>query len=116
MISPSGSFKIYVATEPVDFRKGIDGLAAIVHSEFNLDPFSGALFVFRSRRSDRLKIVLWDGTGLVLIYKRIEGRGFVWPQMRNGTIELTKVQFEALFEGLDWRSVRRRLQVTPKVA
>lgn len=116
MISPSGSFKIYVAAAPVDFRKGMDGLAALVQSEFELDPFSGALFVFRAKRSDRLKIVLWDGTGLVLIYKRIEGRGFVWPKMRDGAIELTRAQFEALFDGLDWTAVRQRIQLAPRVA
>ncbi len=58
MIAPSHNLKIYVATDPVDFRKGMDGLAALVQSEFDLDPFSGALFIFRAKRSDRLKIVL----------------------------------------------------------
>ena len=54
MISPSGNFRIYLAAQPVDFRKGMDGLAAIVQSEFDLDPFSGAIFVFRSRRADHV--------------------------------------------------------------
>ncbi|WP_145397894.1 IS66 family insertion sequence element accessory protein TnpB [Paracoccus sulfuroxidans] len=116
MIAPSHNLKIYVATDPVDFRKGMDGLAALVQSEFDLDPFSGALFIFRAKRSDRLKIVLWDGTGLVLIYKRIEGAGFVWPRMRDGTVELNRAQFEALFEGLDWTVVRSRLHLRPRVA
>lgn len=89
MISPSGNFKIYVAAQPVDFRKGMDGLAAIVQSEFNLDLFSGAIFVFRARRADRLKIVVWDGTGLVLAHKRIEGAGFAWPKTRDGVISLS---------------------------
>ncbi|RMC30127.1 IS66 family insertion sequence element accessory protein TnpB [Paracoccus alkanivorans] len=84
MISPAGNFRIYLAAEPVDFRKGMDGLAAIVQSEFDLDPFSGAIFVFRAKRADRLKLVVWDGTGLVLVYKRIEGAGFVWPRTRDG--------------------------------
>lgn len=52
MISPAGNFEIYLASRPVDFRKGMDGLAAIVQSEFNLDPFSGAIFVFRAKRAD----------------------------------------------------------------
>jgi transposase len=108
MISPAGNFKIYLASEPVDFRKGMDGLASIVTSEFELDPFSGAIFVFRSKRADRLKLIVWDGTGLVLIHKRIEGRGFVWPNVRNGVISLSKAQFEALFEGIDWKRVTTR--------
>lgn len=116
MIAPAGNFRIYLATAPVDFRKGMDGLAAIVQSEFDLDPFSGAIFVFRAKRADRLKIVVWDGTGLVLIYKRIEGSGFVWPKLRNGTVALSRSQFEALFEGLDWTRVRARIQKTPIVA
>ena len=115
MISPSGDFRIYLAAHPVDFRKGMDGLAAIVQSEFDLDPFSGAIFVFRAKRTDRLKIVVWDGTGLVLVYKRIEGAGFTWPKIRNGTLSLSRSQFEALFEGLDWTRVAHREHRKPQM-
>ncbi|WP_420351314.1 IS66 family insertion sequence element accessory protein TnpB [Paenirhodobacter sp.] len=113
MISPSGNLRIYLATRPVDFRKGMDGLAAIVQAECDLDPFSGAIFVFRAKRTDRLKIVVWDGTGLVLVCKRIEGTGFAWPRARDGVISLTRSQFEALFEGLDWTRIRARVQPRP---
>lgn len=116
MISPAGNFRIYLAAEPVDFRKGMDGLAAIVQSAFDLDPFSGAIFVFRAKRADRLKILVWDGSGLVLVYKRIEGAGFVWPRARDGVISLTRSQFEAQFEGLDWTRVRSRMQRKPAAA
>lgn len=116
MISPAGNFRIYIAIKPVDFRKGMDGLAAIVQSDFDLDPFSGAIFVFRAKRVDRLKVVVWDGTGLVLIYKRIEGAGFVWPKVSDGTLSITRSQLEALFEGLDWTKVRTRMQRRPIVA
>ena len=116
MISPAGNFKIYLASEPVDFRKGVDGLTSIVMSEFKLDPFSGAIFVFRSKRADRLKLIVWDGTGLVMVYKRIEGRGFIWPKVRNGVISLGKAQFEALFEGIDWKRVTARYVRCPAVA
>jgi len=105
VISPSGNFKLYLASKPVDFRKGMDGLASIVMNEFELDPFSGAIFIFRSKRSDRMKLIVWDGTGLVMTYKRIEGRGFVWPRMTDGVITISRSQFEALFEGLDWQRV-----------
>ena len=111
MISPSGNFKLYLASKPVDFRKGMDGLASIVMNEFELDPFSGAIFIFRSKRSDRMKLIVWDGTGLVMTYKRIEGSGFVWPRMSDGVITINRSQFEALFEGLDWqRVVPRRVR------
>ncbi len=105
MIFSSGNVKLYVASKPVDFRKGMDGLAAIVMNEFELDPFSGAVFVFRSKRADRMKVIVWDGTGLVMTYKRIEGSGFIWPRMIDGLITLSRSQFEALFEGLDWQRV-----------
>nr|WP_255455380.1 IS66 family insertion sequence element accessory protein TnpB [Salipiger sp. PrR002] len=94
-----------MATQPVDFRKGMDGLANYVMTNFDLDPFCGAFFVFRSKRRDKIKVLMWDGTGLVMIYKRIEGAGFVWPKLSEGTMTLTKAQFEALFEGIDWRRV-----------
>ena len=113
MIAPAGNFKFYVATKPVDFRKGMDGLAAIVMNEFELDPFSGAIFIFRSKRADRMKIIVWDGTGLVLVYMRIVGAGFVWPQITNGVIKINRSQFEALFEGLDWKRVVPRVTRTP---
>lgn len=108
MISPAGNFRIYVASQPVDFRKGMDGLAVIVLNEFELDPFSGALFVFRSKRGDRMKIIVWDGTGLVMVYKRIEGGHFEWPRMVDALITLNKAQFEALFDGLNWKQVSSR--------
>lgn len=63
--------RIALAAEPVDFRKGIDGLAALVR-DAGSDPFSGSLFVFRAKRADRIKILWWDGTGLCLLAKRLE--------------------------------------------
>jgi len=67
MITPGADLKVYVATRPVDFRKGHDGLAALVQQMFGLDPFSGAAFVFRAKRADRVKILVWDRTGMVLV-------------------------------------------------
>ncbi|MDA5555132.1 IS66 family insertion sequence element accessory protein TnpB [Shimia sp. MMG029] len=116
MITPAGNFTFYVASKPVDFRKGMDGLASLVMNEFDLDPFSGAIFIFRSKRSDRLKLLVWDGTGLVLIYKRIEGKGFEWPSISDGVITINKSQFEALFEGLDWKRVVPRHSRRPALA
>jgi transposase len=62
---------------------------------------------------DRLKILLWDGTGLVLIYKRLGEGGFVWPQISAGVLQLTRVQFEALFDGLHWKRVGERIVAAP---
>lgn len=84
MIAPSSDLKIYVATRPVDFRRGLDGLAA-AQEVLGLDPYSGAAIVFRAKRADRIKILVWDRTGLVLVHKRLEGSKFVWPQLRGGS-------------------------------
>lgn len=116
MIAPDAHLKIYVATRPVDFRKGHDGLAAAVQEMIGKDPFSGAVFVFRSKRADRIKVLVWDRTGLVLIHKRLEGGKFVWPQIRDGVMRLSAAQFAALFEGLDWRLVRPELRRSPQLA
>ena len=83
----------------------MDGLAAIVMNEFDLDPFSGAIFIFRSKRADRMKIIVSDGTGFVMTYKRIERAGFIWPLMIDGVTTINCSQFEALFERLDWQRV-----------
>jgi transposase len=117
VIAPGGeSLRIYLATRPVDFRKGHDGLSAIVQETFGCSPFSGALFVFRSRRADRIKVLFFDQTGLVLAHKRLEDANFVWPGVRDGVIQLSPAQFAALFEGLDWRLVRPHRPQRPALA
>lgn len=80
MIAPGADLKIYMATRPVDFRRGLDGLAAAAQEELGLDPYSGAAIVFRAKRADRIKILVWDRTGLVLVHKRLEGSKFVCPR------------------------------------
>lgn len=105
MILPGGPMRVFVATRPVDFRKGIDGLAALAAQELGLDPFCGAVIVFRAKRADRVKILVWDGSGMVLIAKRLEEGRFAWPEVRDGIMRLSPAQFGALFEGLDWRRV-----------
>ncbi|WP_138473514.1 IS66 family insertion sequence element accessory protein TnpB, partial [Poseidonocella sp. HB161398] len=114
---PSDRVRILIATKPVDFRKSHDGLAVLVQSVLKEDPFAGAVFVFRSKRMDRLKLLFWefapvreaanrpgDGsrqeraepTGLVMAYKRLEESGFVWPPVTDGVMSLNRAQFEAL--------------------
>jgi transposase len=116
MIAPGARLSVYVATRPVDFRKGHDGLAAAVQEMIGLDPFCGAAFVFRSKRADRIKVLVWDGSGMVLIHKRLEGGRFVWPQVRDGVMRMSPAQFSALFEGLDWRLVRPERVRRPQLA
>ena len=116
MFGQGGSAKVFVATRPVDFRKGIDGLALAVQEMFGLDPFCGAVFVFRSKRADRIKLLIWDQTGMVLVHKRLECGKFVWPQAQDGVMRISSAQMAALFEGLDWRRVRPERARRPLVA
>jgi transposase len=105
VIGPSGAVRVMVATQPVDFRKGAEGLAALVRERLHSDPFSGVVYVFRAKRADRIKLLFWDGTGVVLVSKRLEDGGFRWPLVRDGVMRLSAAQLQALLEGLDWRRV-----------
>ena len=115
MVSLAGQ-RILVASEPMDFRKGHDGLAAVVHNDLGLDPYSGVGYVFRAKRADRIKVPWFDGTGLMLAYKRLEQGRFAWPAVHNGVMRLTRARFEALFEGLDWRRLRSPRVRKPRTA
>ena len=85
MIGPTGAVRVMVATKPVDFRKGVEGLAALVRETMTADPFSGAVYVFRAKRADRIKLIFWDGTGLCLFAKRLERGRFADHRMRRRT-------------------------------
>ena len=111
MIGPTGALRVLVATKPVDFRKGSDGLAALVREIMRADPFDGAIYVFRARRADRLKLLFWDGTGVCLLAKRLEESKFCWPRIEDGVMRLTSAQLSALLEGLDWKRVRPAREV-----
>ena len=104
--APPSGVRVLIATRPVDFRKGMDGLAAVVKEHLRADPYSGAIFVFRAKRADRVKLIMWDGTGLCLFAKRLEQGTFRWPKIEDGTMRLTPAQLAALIEGLDWTRVR----------
>ncbi len=115
-----GSFKapdkVIAVLHDVLYRKGHDGLAALVQSMLAEDPFTVRVFVFRSKRADRLKILFWDGSGLVMVYKRLEASTFTWPSIRDGVVTLNRAQFKALFVRLDWRRVRSLEVRRPAVA
>jgi transposase len=106
VIFPSSRVRSMVATKPIDFGKSHDSLAAKVNNELRKDPFTGTIFVFRVNKADRLKLLYWYGTGLVLAYKRLEEHAFTWLTVKDGLKMLIHAQFEALFGGLDWRRVR----------
>lgn len=111
MIGPTGTVRVMMATKPVDFRKGAEGLAALVRETMGADPFSGSVYVFRAKRADRVKLIFWDGTGVCLFVKRLEDRAFRWPKVQDGSMRLTAGELSALLEGLDWRRVHEPRQV-----
>jgi transposase len=107
VIGIPGNVRVYLACGVTDMRKGFDGLAARVQLTLQLDPHGGALFVFRGRRGDLIKVLWWDGQGLCLFAKRLEHGRFLWPQAKDGSVVLTAAQLSMLLEGIDWRAPRR---------
>ena len=117
MLVPPGPIRVLIATKPVDFRKGMDGLAALVKEQLKADPFSGTIYVFRSKRADRVKLLFWDGSGVCLFAKRLEEGKFRWPRVEDGAMRLSAAQLAALVEGLDWtRMHARRIRVPEAVS
>lgn len=96
----SEDIRIFIACGNTDMRKSIDGLSAIVSQNFNLNPFQNALFLFCGRRRDRIKALLWEGDGFLLLYKRLENGSFQWPKTTEDVREITHQQYRWLIEGL----------------
>ena len=113
MILAGAEIQVLVATRPVDFRKQTDGLAALVQQALAADPFCGAVYVFRSKRMDRVKLLWWDGSGICLMTKRLENGQFRWPPIEDGMLRLTAAQLSALLEGLPWVRAEPRETVRP---
>lgn len=92
-------------------RKSIDGLSAIVSQNFKLDPFQNTLFLFCGGKRDRMKAILWEGDGFLLLYKRLEGGSFQWPRTTEEVREITPQQYRWLIEGLsiDQKKVIQKL-------
>lgn len=116
MITVPPGIRVMVWSRPVDFRAGMDRLAALVQVDLGSDPFAGDVFVFRSRRADRVKCLVYDGSGLVLVVKRLERGRFVWPAVTEGVVRLSAVQLSVLLAGLPWDRLRARAVVRPRVA
>jgi transposase len=111
VIGPTGAVRVLVATRPVDFRKGAEGLAALVREQMQADPFCGAVYVFRAKRADRVKLIYWDGTGVCLFAKRLEDGKFRWPSVQDAVMRLSAAELSALLEGLDWKRVHAAREI-----
>jgi transposase len=110
MITFSFPSEIYLAIKPTDFRKCFDGLCGEVHSQFQNNPLTGALFVFYNKRKDRLKMLVWDTDGFWLLYKRLEQGTFEIPKASsdNTTVTLTHQQLQLILYGIELSSIRKR--------
>ena len=116
MLSISPAVRIYLAAEPTDMRKGFDGLSAIVENSLSEDVYSGNLFVFVSKKGDRVKILTWDRGGFVMLYKRLEKGKFRVPKVGAGcsAMEIESAQLFMLLEGIDYSRVRTPIRWEPK--
>ena len=109
LIGSTRAVRVWAWPEPIDLRRGFDGLFGLVRHQLRKDPLSGELFLFTNKRRSGCKVLLWDGTGLCLFTKRLEHGVFLWPSHPEPgrTLALTSVQLSALLEGIDWRSPER---------
>ena len=109
MLTLPASVRIFLGSTPIDMRKSIDGLMAVVQGELEEDAYSGHLFVFVSRRGDRVKILCWDKGGFVLFYKRLERGQFKLPHLDPNAmaVEIDATQLAMLLDGIDYGRVRR---------
>ena len=104
MIGPGTGVRVYLACGVTDMRKGIGGLSALAQNVLGQKPTGGAVFAFRGRKGDRLKLLYWDGQGFCLYYKILEKGYFPWPNTDELiSARLTSGQLAMLWEGIDWR-------------
>ena len=112
MLNPNSDTKIYLSCAVTDMRKGINGLSILASQTISQNNNNkntmkaGAMFVFKGKRSDRIKILWWDGQGFCLFYKCLDRGKFTWPKSTNDghNIRVTKAQLSMLIEGIDWRN------------
>jgi transposase len=109
MLSFPPAVRIWLATMPTDMRKSFDTLAEVVRQHLRHDPLSGHVFVFRNKRSDRVKLLYWDEDGFVIVYKRLEEGVFHFPVVTDGQagVTLRAAELAMLLDGVDWQHAKR---------
>jgi len=105
--------RILVARDPVDFRKQLDGLAAVCEVHLREHPLDGTLFVFRNRRKTAVKLLVWTHGGFLMLYKKLEQGRFAWPDLEDDRGTVTPAELAALMEGLDLSRARRLSRWNP---
>ncbi len=101
LISTPG--QIWLSVAPVDLRRGIDGLSALVQQNLGQQPCAGSAFVFRNGPGNRLKVLLWDGNGVWLCQRRLHQGTFVWPKADDAVFAISHAQWQWLIAGVDWQ-------------
>lgn len=107
MLNFPPAVRIWLATTPTDLRKSFDTLAELVRQHLGHDPLSGHVFVFRNKRSDRVKLLYWDEDGFVIVYKRLEAGAFHFPAAGPPGVTLRAAELAMLLDGVDWQHARR---------
>ena len=95
--------QIWLVVEPVDMRRGMDGLSSIVQQALGESPCTGSAFVFRNRAGNRLRLLLWDGNGVWLCQRRLHQGSVVWPNVLESRFLMTQAQWQWLITGVDWQ-------------
>jgi transposase len=108
MLSVPTKVRIFLCRSAIDMRKGFDGLHGVVLEVLRQDPLSGDLFVFLNKRRDRVKLLIWDGDGMLVVYKRLERGTFKPPAASSDAMTLSSSQLALLLGGIDLRETRQR--------
>ena len=106
--------RILLAREPVDFRKAIDGLAAVCEVDMRENPLDGSLYVFRNRRGTAVKMLIWTHGGFLMLYKKLERGRFRWPPIDTDRGTITHAELAAIMEGIDLSRARRLSRWNPR--
>ena len=116
MLKELRGIKVYIVCGYTDLRGGVDRLAGLVQQRYGLDPFSRSLYLFCGRRRDRIKGLLWEGDGFLLVYKRYESGGIQWPRKTEEVVGLSEQQYRWLMEGLSIVQPKALTEVSGKRA
>jgi transposase len=114
VIGVGSGLEVLVATKPVDFRRGAESLASLAKSMGHDIAMRGTVVLFRAKRANRVKIIAWDGSGLVMMWKALGEGAFKWPPVSDGVMRLSPAQLAALLEGLEWSRVHAPRRVAPR--
>jgi transposase len=110
VLNVPAKIRIFLGTQPIDMRKGFDGLHGVVQEVLRQDPLSGDLFVFLNKRRDRVKLLIWEGDGMLIIYKRLERGTFALPAVSGEAVVLSSAQLALLLGGIDLKQTRSRVR------